>query len=314
MLAIEVKDLIKEYKTGIRALDKLNIKVKKGEIFSLLGPNGAGKSSLINILTTYYNKTSGTVNILGKDLYENAHLVRSEIACVSQRISIDAHLSLMENMSFQSKMYKVNNVIGKKRIENLIESFNLKDYLNYPVGSYSGGIKRRLDIAMNMVSNPKILFLDEPTVGMDIESRESMWKTILKIKNEFNTTVFLTTHYLEEADKLSDTICIMKDGKELVSETPERLKEYIKQNLIRISFSDNKLLEYCKNNLLQKEYIKSIYTKDNNIFLNVKDKETDFIKINLWLLNEKIKFNAIEIVKPDLENVFIELTKSRGGV
>lgn len=314
MIAIEVKNLVKEYKTGVRALDGLNLNVKKGEIFSLLGPNGAGKSSLINILTTYYTPTSGIINILGKNLYENANMVRKEIACVSQRVAIDTHLSLMENMIFQSKMYKIEASVVRKRIESLIQSFNLEDYLDHPVDSYSGGIKRRLDIAMNMVSSPKILFLDEPTTGLDIESRKSMWESILKIKEKFNTTIFLTTHYLEEADSLSDTICIMKSGKEIVSDTPEKLKNYIKKNLIKISFSENQLLEYYKNNLLGSKLANSVYIKGNFIFLNVDNEEEDFIAINKWLLNNNIKFNSIEIIKPNLENIFLELTKKKGGI
>ena len=180
MLAIEINKLVKQYKNGVRALDDLNLKVNCGEIFSLLGPNGAGKSSLINILTTFYKPTSGNVTILGKDLCKEPAWVRTQIACVAQRVSIDDHLSLMENMIFQSRLYKVDNATAKKRINTLIDSFGLSQYLKYPVASYSGGVKRRLDIAMNMVSMPKILFLDEPTVGMDIASRKAMWKIMQK--------------------------------------------------------------------------------------------------------------------------------------
>ncbi|MCB2311867.1 ABC transporter ATP-binding protein [Clostridium tagluense] len=175
MLAIEIDKLVKEYKNGVRALDDLSLKVKRGEIFSLLGPNGAGKSSLINILTTYYKPTSGNVTMLGKDLCKNPDWIRTQIACVAQHISIDAHLSLMENMMFQSRLYKVDAQVAKERINSLIDSFKLDQYMKYPTSSYSGGVKRRLDIAMNMVSMPKILFLDEPTVGMDAQSRKTMW-------------------------------------------------------------------------------------------------------------------------------------------
>ena len=152
MSAIVIDKLVKEYKNGFRALDGLSLKVNSSEIFSLLGPNGAGKSSLINILTTLYKPTSGNVTMLGKDLCKDPAWVRTQIACVAQSVSIDEHLSLMENMIFQSRLYKVDSDVAKKRINTLIDSFGLSQYLKYPVASYSGGVKRRLDIAMNMVS------------------------------------------------------------------------------------------------------------------------------------------------------------------
>lgn len=240
MLAIEAENIIKQYKNGVRALNGLSFRVNSGEIFSLLGPNGAGKSTLINILTTFYKPSSGNITMLGKDLCREPEWVRTQIACVAQHVSIDAHLSLMENMMFQSRLYKVDSQEAKKRIDSLIDSFELSDYLKYPVASYSGGIKRRLDIAMNMVSFPKILFLDEPTVGMDAISRRSMWKMLMKIRDEYRTTIFLTTHYLEEADQLSATVCIMKEGKELAQGTPGSLRGCIKQKneLIEPSLED----------------------------------------------------------------------------
>ena len=238
MKAIEIDSLVKKYKNGVLALNGLNIEVEQGEIFSLLGPNGAGKSSLLNILSTYYVMTSGNVKILGRNLISDAQKIRREIACVAQRISIDEHLSLLDNMWFQSRLYGVEKHLAKERIDSLISSFGLKNYLQYPVLSYSGGIKRRLDIAMNMVSMPKILFLDEPTVGMDVESRKMLWDMIRKIKTQYGTTIFLTTHYLEEADQLSDTICIMKNGKEIIQGPPQSLKAYTNQNIVKIRFND----------------------------------------------------------------------------
>lgn len=169
MYAIEAQNVVKQYKNGVQALNGLNISVKTGEIFSLLGQNGAGKSTLIKILTTYLKPTSGNLIMLGKDIAGQADKVRSEIACVAQQTSIDMHLSLEENMMFQSRLYKIPKAEAKKKMETLIADFGLEQYRKYPVSSYSGGVKRRLDIALNMMTNPKILFLDEPTVGMDIQ-------------------------------------------------------------------------------------------------------------------------------------------------
>lgn len=310
MLAIEIKNINKCYKNGVSALNDLSLTVKRGEIFSLLGPNGAGKSSLINILTTFYNATSGTISVLGKNLQENPHWVRSQIACVSQKISIDEHLSLMENMVFQSRLYKVAAKEAEERIKTLIDIFNLSSYLKYPTSSYSGGVKRRLDIAMNLVSSPKILFLDEPTVGLDVESRASLWKMLLKIRNQLGTTIFLTTHYLEEADFLSDTICIMKKGEILVQGSREDLESYIKQNVMRIIFSTKEDAKKYKDILINMLNTKFTTLKNKSLFIGLVDTPNAFIEINKWLLENHIKFNGIEMVEPSLEDIFLIITNS----
>ncbi|UUV13542.1 ABC transporter ATP-binding protein [Clostridioides difficile] len=311
MLAIEIDNLVKEYKNGVKALNGLSFNVNSGEIFSLLGPNGAGKSSLINILTTFYKPTSGNVTMFGKDLVDNPSWIRTKIACVAQQISIDEHLSLMENMVFQSKMYKVEPQIAKQRIDSLIDKFDLSSYLKYPTSSYSGGVKRRLDIAMNMVSSPKILFLDEPTVGMDVDSRKSMWDMLLKIRDEYGTTIFLTTHYLEEAEQLSDNICIMKNGKDLAQGTPSSLRSYIRQNILRITFHNTEDIKKYKDAIKSTGLVKFMSVRENSIFISVNDSRTAFTLINKWLLEHDIKFDAIEIVEPSLEDVFLALTSSK---
>lgn len=310
MLAIKVNQLVKQYKNGVKALDGLTFEVNEGEIFSLLGPNGAGKSSLINILTTFYKPTSGSVTMLSKDLFKEASWIRSQTACVAQTISIDAHLSLMENMLFQSRLYKVEPQTAKKRIDNLIDCFGLSSYMKYPTINYSGGVKRRLDIAMNMVSSPKILFLDELTVGMDVDSRKAMWDMLLKIRNEFHTTIFLTTHYLEEADQLSDSICIMKEGKKMVQGSPHTLRRLIRQNLLRITFENMEEANKIKDSLGISTLISASYIRENFIFAEVKNSKTDLIEVTRYLVNQNIFFQGIEIVEPSLEDVFLSLTST----
>ncbi len=309
MSAMEIYKLVKEYKNGVRALDELSLKVNSGQIFALLGPNGAGKSSLMNILTTYYRATSGSVTILGRNLFKEPAWVRTQIACVAQQVSIDTHLSLRENMIFQSRLYKVETGVAQKRIDSLIKSFELSGYLKFPVASYSGGVKRRLDIAMNMVSFPQILFLDEPTVGMDALSRKEMWRMLLKIRADYGTTIFLTTHYLEEADQLSDTICIMKDGKELVQGTPGSLRSYIRQNLLRIGFSSTGLAQKQKDALDNAGLVKFASVRDYSVLAGVDNSRTAFTAVNKWLLEHQVEFDAIEIVEPSLEDVFLALTQ-----
>lgn len=189
-------------------------------------------------------------------------------------------------MLFQSRLYHVPKKKAEKRMVKLIESFQLQEYKNYPVNSYSGGVKRRLDIAMNMMSSPKILFLDEPTVGMDIKSRKSMWEMIKTINKDYGTTVFLTTHYLEEADNLSDNILIMKDGKDIISDSPQNLRKELSSNLIEINFQNKKLANKAFK-LLKKEFKKVSLNK--NIILV----DYDFSSVNKFLLNNSIDFTEI---------------------
>lgn len=311
MYAVELHNTEKLYKNGVQALNYLNLTVKKGEIFSLLGQNGAGKSTLISILTTYLKPTSGTITVLGKNILKDSEEIRSQIACVAQKTSIDTHLSLKENMLFQARLYKIPKNETKQRMSRLIEEFELTQYLKYPVSSYSGGIKRRLDIALNMMSNPKILFLDEPTVGMDIQSRMTMWKMMRKIRDDFGTTIFLTTHYLEEADSLSDTICIMKDGKEIVQGSPFELRRYIRQDTIKIQFF-NKEEAKAMLQVLTEYFPKLMYDlKNNAILVNTTSSKSDLMKINEFIVKSQIAFQGIEITETTLEDVFLRLTERK---
>ena len=308
MAAISVKNLIKKYKNGVQALDGLTMTVNDGEIFSLLGPNGAGKSTLINVLTTFLRPTSGSVVLFGKDAVHEAAAIRTQISCVAQRTSIDSHLSLTENMMFQSRLYRVPKSEAQNRMKSLISCFGLERYLKYPVSSYSGGVKRRLDIALNMMSKPKVLFLDEPTVGMDIQSRMAMWDMVKRIRDDFGTTIFLTTHYLEEADQLSDTICIMKNGKEVLQGSPNVLREYLRQDMLKINFPSKEEAQNCFEPLQSVIELKESDLRHDKIITSLKNGHTDLEKANRWLLEQDISFLGIEIMQPTLEDVFIRLT------
>jgi ABC-2 type transport system ATP-binding protein len=308
MTAMYVEALEKTYRNGVRALKGISLSVQTGEIFTLLGENGAGKSTLIHILTTYLRPTNGNARMLGKDLYKNAAEIRAEIACVAQRTSIDTHLSLTENMMFQSKLHKIPKAEAGERMKTLITAFGLEQYTTYPVSSYSGGVKRRLDIALNMMSNPKILFMDEPTVGMDIQSRLAMWDMLNKIRADFGTTIFLTTHYLEEADQLSDSICIMKDGKEIIQGTPIALREYLQQDMLEISFTAKEQAKDYSPILIKKLNIKNAEVRENRIVFSIDNGTAELEHINRFLLANRIPFTGIAIIKPALEDVFIRLT------
>lgn len=308
MYAIEAQNTVKQYKNGTLALKGLNLSVNTGEIFTLLGHNGAGKSTLIKILTTYLKPTSGQVIMLGKDIRRHSGQVRSEIACVAQHTSIDTCLSLEENMMFQSRLYKIPKDAAKKKMETLIADFGLEQYRKRPVSSYSGGVKRRLDIALNMMPEPKILFLDEPTVGMDIESRMSMWDMIKKIRENFGTTIFLTTHYLEEADHLSDSVCIMKEGKDVIQGTPYKLRSLFRQDSLQIQFSDKtqaqKYLLPLKDHFMEE----TLFTRNTAVVIHTQDSASHMKRAVRLLLDQSIPFTGVQIVQPTLEDIFLRLT------
>lgn len=312
MKAIETISLTKNYKNGKKALDELNLSVESGEIFSLLGTNGVGKSTLINILTTYLKPTAGKALVMGKDVEKEADFVRTQVSCVAQNVSADNQLTLHENMVFQGRLYGLTKNLLQEREQKLFKLFELEEYVSKKVGSCSGGIKRRLDIAMSMLSEPKILFLDEPTVGMDIQSRHIMWSTLEKLKRELGITIFLTTHYLEEADHLSDTICFMANGKKLMQGSPASLRQYTQNDVIRISSKTDenaKEIEHC---LQGNQFIQCSYCKDKAVYLQVSEKEKALQEIGTLALKH-VSCIGIEIVEPTLEDIFIQITGSKGG-
>lgn len=313
MYTIQTEAVTKQYKNGVQALSGVTISVQAGEIFTLLGPNGAGKSTLIRILTTYMRPTSGEVTMLGKSIYSDAPWIRSQVACVAQQTSIDTHLSLEENMLFQSRLYRIPKAEAAQRMEKLISDFGLERYRKYPVSSYSGGVKRRLDIALNMMSNPKILFLDEPTVGMDIQSRISMWDMMKKIRDDFETTIFLTTHYLEEADNLSDSICIMKDGKEIKQGSLKELRSLLREDTIRVQFmtdAEARTHMQAVRIFLPRE---EMAVRNSAIMIHSGEDSCDLQRIIPFLLERRIPFQGIERTQPALEDVFLRLTQTEQG-
>lgn len=201
----------------------------------------------------------------------------------------------------------------EEKMKLLISSFGLQEYTAKRVASYSGGVKRRLDIAMSLMSSPKILFLDEPTVGMDIESRRAMWDIVRKIRSEFHTTVFLTTHYLEEADMLSDTICIMQKGHQIIQDTPDNLKRYTMQQQIRILCSTPKAAAEFAGLLTKEAFVHNTFFEGSNLTVLVEDTDRDYREINRIALDSHIPQTGIGIVHPDLDDVFLALTQERSA-
>jgi ABC-2 type transport system ATP-binding protein len=209
---IEIKNLTKEFK-DLKAVDNISFEVKRGEFFAFLGPNGAGKSTTIKILTTLLNPTSGSIYINGFNILEEKNKVRESFGIVFQDQSLDVELTAYENMHFHAVLYKVPKKERRQKIKELLEMVELWDKRNKIVKKYSGGMKRRLEIARGLLHHPKILFLDEPTLGLDPQTRRHIWSYISKLNKRENITIFFSTHYMDEVEKIADRVAIIDNGK-----------------------------------------------------------------------------------------------------
>jgi len=239
MSDIEVRQITKTF-GAFTAVDSISFNVKHGEIFGLLGPNGAGKSTLIRMMTTLIPATSGTARINGFDVSKEADAVRRSIGVIPQALTSDLELSVEENLLIFSKFYGVPRERRKRLIPELIAAVELTQWADKPVKNLSGGMRRRVEIARGLVHEPRIFFLDEPTTGLDPVSRTAVWEMLRKIKSQSDLTVLLTTHYMDEADKLCDRIAIVDHGKLVALDSPMKLKASIPgKNVLEVSFSAN---------------------------------------------------------------------------
>ncbi|HMB96197.1 MAG TPA: ATP-binding cassette domain-containing protein [Tepidisphaeraceae bacterium] len=238
MFAVEVENLTKCFGTFC-AVDHLSFTVDRGEVFGLLGPNGAGKSTLIRMLTTLVPPTSGIARVNGFDVVLDASNVRNSIGVIPQAMTSDLELSAEENMSIFAKLYGIPREKRKRVIKELLAEVNLTQWADKPVKMFSGGMRRRLEIARGLVHEPKIFFLDEPTTGLDPVSRVAVWEMLTRLKGERDLTIIVTTHYMDEADKLCDRIAIIDHGKLAALDSPLKLKTSIPgKNVVEASFSD----------------------------------------------------------------------------
>ncbi len=234
---IRVKDLVKVFEPDIRAVDGISFEVRRGEIFGFLGPNGAGKSTTIKIITTLLQKTAGGVVVDGFNLEKEPAKIREIIGYAAQEISVDDDLTGRENLRLQCRFYHIPRDETEARIDAILKAVDLVEAADRRAGTYSGGMRRRLDLGMGLISRPKLLFLDEPTTGLDPQNRIAVWNYIEKL-NERGMTIFLTTQYMEEADRLADRLCIIDRGKIVAQGTPAELKAGIGADVIQISVRD----------------------------------------------------------------------------
>ena len=296
--AIEAVNLTKKFKDLV-AVDSISFDVEYGEVFGLLGPNGAGKTTTLSMLCTILKPSDGSIVVNSFDVIKQPNEVRKSIGIVFQDPSLDDRLTGRENLEMHARLYNVNESERKKRINEVLELVELSDRADHLVRTYSGGMRRRLEIARGLIHYPKILFLDEPTLGLDPQTRLHIWDYIKELVKRENITVILTTHYMEEADVLCNRIAIMDHGKIIAGGTPESLKNSIGGDTITLKPND---MEKAKTVFDNYQIV------DSEMVLFVKNAEKDMRKIFEKAEKNKIEILEIKMRKPTLNDVFLKLT------
>ena len=302
---LETRNLVKKFGKFL-AVNDVSFTVGN-EIFGMLGPNGAGKTTIITMLITLIKPTSGTIKISGVDAVKHPSIVRTKIGYVSQDVAVDDYLTGRENLLLQGKLYGINNSELETRINEILKIVDLEKRADDSVSKYSGGMKKRLDIATGLLHYPKVLFVDEPTLGLDIQTRKRIWNFLLKLKKEYGITIFLTTHYLEEADFLCDRIAIIDEGKIKTINSPEYLKNQFGGDSITIHVNSN-IIDNLVKTLTPIKEISEIKKFDDKITLFVSNAKILLPKLFKIIYDKKFKINSISSSECTLDDVFLSYT------
>jgi len=302
---IKAEGLTKVFNGNLVAVDHVNFSVKHGEIFGFLGPNGAGKTTTINMLITILKPTEGDASVLGYNIAKEANAVRSIIGLVPQEYTADEDLTGYENILLCADLYGIPREISKKRAVDLLELVELTAFKDKKVQTYSGGMRRRLELACGLVNRPKVLFLDEPTLGLDVQTRAATWNYIKMLKKEFGMTLFMTTHYLEEADALCDRIAIIDHGKIIVVGTPDGLKESLGGDIITLSIQKDVDIT----GLVKKiERVKEVKKENGMYMIKSESGEVTAPLIIEALRKEGHVVTKLSLTKPTLNEVYLLYT------
>ena len=293
---IEVRDLVKRF-GKVEVLKGVSFEVREGELFGFLGPNGAGKTTTVHILTTLLKPDGGEVKVAGHDVVKESREVRKKIGVVFQDPALDIHLTAYENLYIHGKLYGLGGKELQSRMKEALKFFDLYEHKDKPVGQFSGGMRRRLELARALLHEPEVLFLDEPTVGLDPHSRAKVWEYITRINKERGTTIFLTTHYMEEADRLCDELAIIDRGRIIAKGTPEELKRMVGKELIYVR---TRVEPKCP------EDFECEKAKDNMIIIRSEDAAK--VLPSIVELLKPYEIIEISIKKPSLDDVFLTLT------
>jgi len=310
MGAIEVTDLTKRFNSrgGFAAVDHISFGVEDGEIFALLGPNGAGKTTLIKILTTLLKPTSGMAKVAGFDVSKDKERVRESIGIVFQEPALDWRLTGRENLDFHARMYGIKRGEREKRVEEALKLVELEDKAGVVVDKYSGGMKRRLELARGFIHNPKVLFLDEPTLGLDTHTRRRIWDYIRELNEGERVTIVLTTHRMEEADYLCERVGIMNRGKIIALDTPKNLKNLIGSDLVSLEMNTGGYnVEFFK----KLDFVTDFNAHDGFVTLKMERGDIRIPKIMEVANKSGIEIKSVNLRKPSLEDVFLHFTGRR---
>ncbi len=313
---IEVENLVLTYPDGTKAVDGVTFNVKEGEFFGSLGPNGAGKSTIIKILTTLLKKTSGSVKIAGLDIETGAKDIRRIIGVQSQDTTIDEDLTGRENLVFQGQMQRIRGKDVEDRVNELLKLVELSDVADKKAAYYSGGMKKRLDLASALVHRPRLIFLDEPTLGLDPQSRAGIWKYLKTLNKEQGVTIFLTTQYLEEADKLCDRISIIDQGQIIVSGSPTALKQQIEGDTITVTLTDSNITKDQEKEIgaissTVDGVIRVSDIVDHSCVIYVRNASHVVPKLVRVFDDGNVPLSSISLSSPTLDDVFFQHTGRR---
>ncbi len=302
---IETTDLRKTYPGNIMAVKGIHLQIKQGEIFGFLGPNGAGKTTTIKMLSTSITPTSGFAKVMGYDIVKDSMQVRRNIGVVPQDLTTDEDLKAVENLRMVARFYDLPKGPSNKKIDELLALVDLADVGSHYVRTFSGGMRKRLELIMGLVNEPKVLFLDEPTLGLDVQTRAKMWDYIKKIRSELGVTIILTTHYLEEADELSDRICIIDHGNIITIGTSAELKASLKGDTIIVETKDEESLKEISGFT---ESVEEPIINGKEIRLTVRDADSDLPLLMDFMIKNGITPMKMSVQKPSLDQVFLKLT------
>jgi len=306
---IEVEGLVREFKKGPRAVDGIDLSVAPGEIYGFLGPNGAGKSTTVHMLTTLLPPTAGTARVAGFDIVKEGAAVRDSIGVALQEAALDPFLTAREHMRLQAGMHGLPREAGRKRGDELIERVGLSDAAERKVGGYSGGMRRRLDLALALVHEPRLLFLDEPTTGLDVQSRTALWDEVMRLSASHGVTVFLTTQYLEEADALADRVGIIDTGKIVAEGTPDELKDEIGRPSVEASPLDE--TDRDRMAAVLSRFGEQAPASPGSLAVRLAGGTAQLAEVVRLLDSEGIKVANLEIHAPSLDDVFLAKTGKR---
>ena len=308
-VAIDARDLVKTYKGGVRAVRGVSLRIPAGTVFGLLGPNGAGKSTIVKMLTTLSAPTDGTATVAGFDIVRQQRQVRRAIGCVAQNSGVDVQATGRENLLLQGRVYGMRGAELNRRADELLERFSLEDVGKRFVKTYSGGMKRKLDVALGLMHSPRVLFLDEPTTGLDPEARAEMWEQIRELAWDQGLTILLTTHYLEEADQLARNLAIVDQGQIVTQGTPDELKSQLNGDAVSLELAAGTDPDTAKSVALQQGSLLTEVTVDGFTLRGRSADGAGAVPVLLAALEAaEIHVASVTVARPSLDDVYLRYT------